>query len=53
MRLDPVLFTDAKGPYRLSDLVAVAKTWSDDPKQQQRLVESYLRGYLQGRHEST
>jgi hypothetical protein len=41
---DPVLFTDAAGPYRLSDLVRAAKSWTPDPERQRLLVEAYLAG---------
>lgn len=44
MSADIVLFEDAGGPYRLSDLVRAAKTWTPDPKRQAALVEAYLAG---------
>lgn len=44
MSANIVLFTDAKGPFTLADLVRVAKSWTADKKQQAQLVEAYLSG---------
>lgn len=50
-RCDPILIDcDCSDPhcpvrFRLSDLIRVVCTWTDDPDRQKALVEAWLRGY--------